>query len=97
MKTLDVSLESFEPVTRRGGEITQRFRIVQYVELPGSDFPDGNPPSTFAKSALLEEPLDRSIGEALDRHGLLYLGRVYLIQVLVQSAKGAKRVGPSRS
>jgi hypothetical protein len=86
MKTLEVSLESFEPVSRWGGKITQRFSIIQDVELPGSDFLDTSPPNTFAKSALFEEPFNGCISEALYRHASLYHDKVYLIKVVVNQA-----------
>jgi hypothetical protein len=68
MKALEVSLESFEPVSRWRRKVTQRFSIIEEVELPGGNLLDTAPPNTFAESAVFEEPFNRWISEALDRH-----------------------------
>jgi len=68
VKTFVVSLQSLQPVSRRGRKITQPFGIIQHVELPSSRFRDTNPPETLVDSALPEEPFDGSTGETLDRH-----------------------------
>ncbi len=68
VKTFVVSLQSLQPVSRRGRKIAQPFGIIQHVELPRSDFRDTSPPETLVDSALPEEPLDGWTGETLDRH-----------------------------
>jgi len=68
VQTLEVSLESFKPVSWRRGKITQGFNVVQDVEFPGRDLLDTGPPDTFAQPTLFEEPFNRWIGEAFYRH-----------------------------
>ena len=86
MKALELSLKGFEPVARWGRKVTQRFSIIQQVELPGSYSLDTRPPNTLAESALFEKPFYRWIDEALDGHPLLYHGKVYLRKVFVCQA-----------
>ena len=81
MKALELPLQGFEPVSGWGREVTQSFSIIQEVELPSSNFLDAGPPNAFAESVLIEDPFNRWIGEALDRHRQLYHGEVYRLKV----------------
>jgi len=68
VKALQISFKSLEPVSRWRRKVTQRFSIIQQVELPGSYSLDTSPPDTLAESALSEEPFYRWISEAPDGH-----------------------------
>ena len=71
VKALEVSPQSLQPVSGRGGKITQLLRIIQHIELPDSYFRDTGPPYPLVDSTLPEEPFDVPTGETLYRHGVI--------------------------
>jgi hypothetical protein len=86
MESLEISFESFEPVSRWRRKVTQSFSIIQQVELPGRYSLDTGPPNTLADLALSEESFYSRISEALDGHRVLYHHKVYLIKVFIYQA-----------
>src|SRR5436853_7724016 len=68
MKSSQIMLQGFQPISRRRPQVVELMGIVEHVELPQSDLGHPGPSSLWGSDAIDEKVLEVVLGDALDGH-----------------------------